>query len=171
MRTTAIAAILIAACLPVAACSSSDSKDAKKGNAPAATQHDSAPLTTAFAEIAKTVKTAKLTQTVTAENDGNHLLGRPGQYTSKIGFADSRITGDAVSIYKTGDVELGGAIEVFPDAASATARAKYILAVTKGMPILAEYDYPVGTVLVRVSRFLPPAQAKEYETAAQKISS
>ena len=30
----------------------------------------------------------------TAENDPNHLLGRPNGYTSKASFTDSRITGD-----------------------------------------------------------------------------
>ncbi|MET8517746.1 hypothetical protein [Streptomyces sp. NPDC005077] len=53
--------------------------------------------------------------------------------------------------------------------ASAKARATYIQTVTKGMPALAEYDYPVGAVVVRVSRYLTPTQAGEYETAAKKL--
>lgn len=170
MRRTITAACLAAtAALTLAACSSATKvagDDKAAAGTPAAAE---LTATTAFAGIAQTVKTAKLTQTVTAENDGNHLLGRPGQYTSKIGFADSRIKGADVSFYKTGDVELGGAIEVFPDAAGATARAKYIQAVTKSMPALAEYDFPHGTILVRVSRFLTPAQAGAYDRAAATL--
>ncbi|MEV7782989.1 hypothetical protein [Kitasatospora sp. NPDC088351] len=43
----------------------------------------------AFTAVAKAVPTAKLGKTVTAEDDPNHLLGRPGQYTSKVTFTDS----------------------------------------------------------------------------------
>ncbi|MGW3690312.1 hypothetical protein [Streptomyces sp. NPDC005125] len=177
MRTTTIATILIAACLPIAACNTNEvaGKNTTAGAPAPSTTTASAPARTAldatatFNEIAKAVPTTKLTQTVTAENDENHLLGRPGQYTSKIAFSDSRIKGDDAAMYKTGDIELGGSIEVFPDAASAKARATYIQTVTKGMPALAEYDYPVGAVVVRVSRYLTPTQAGEYETAAKKL--
>lgn len=179
MRTTTIAAILIAACLPIVACSTNEavgkSTTASAAAPDTTTTSASASVpavldaTSAFNEIAKAVPTGKLTLTVTAENDENHLLGRPGQYTSKIAFADSRIKGDDAAMYETGDIELGGSIEVFPDAAGAKTRAAYIQKVTKGMPALAEYDYPVGTILVRVSRYLTPAQASEYETVAKKL--
>lgn len=39
----------------------------------------------------------------------------------------------------------------------------------KQTPILAEYDYVAGGVLVRVSKQLTPTQAKEYETALAAI--
>ncbi|NEA57119.1 hypothetical protein G3I60_23965 [Streptomyces sp. SID13666] len=125
--------------------------------------------TTAFGAIAKDVPTAKLTVTVTAENDSNHLMGRPGRYTSAIKFADSRIKGADASMYKTGDVELGGCIEVFPTTEAAKTRAEYIQKVTASIPMLAEYDYPHGTVLVRVSRYLTPTQAAAYDKAGSKL--
>lgn len=39
----------------------------------------------------------------------------------------------------------------------------FIQSVSKNLPSVGEYDYVKGAVLVRVSRFLAPDQAKEYE--------
>ncbi|MFC5032767.1 hypothetical protein ACFPJ8_29040 [Streptomyces fildesensis] len=72
-------------------------------------------------------------------------------------------------MYKTGDVELGGCIEVFPTTEAAKTRAEYIQKVTASIPMLAEYDYPHGTVLVRVSRYLTPTQAAAYDKAGSKL--
>ncbi|MEU6146562.1 hypothetical protein ABZ848_40230 [Streptomyces sp. NPDC047081] len=47
---------------------------------------------------------------VAAANDPNHLLGRPGQYTSKVTFTDSRIKAGDVSGTEKGAVERGGAV-------------------------------------------------------------
>ncbi|MFC1439070.1 hypothetical protein ABUW04_12430 [Streptacidiphilus sp. N1-10] len=125
--------------------------------------------TTAMALLTAKVPTAKLTGVITENNDGNNLIGRPHQYTSKVTFKDSRISaGDTVG-FKAGDLEFGGAVEVFGTPADATARAKYIQAVTASIPALAEYDYVHGTVLVRVSHFLKPSQAKGYEQAVGSI--
>ncbi|WP_055491690.1 hypothetical protein [Streptomyces sp. TP-A0356] len=134
---------------------------------PAASKLDA---TSAFKQLSAAVPTAKLSGTVTADNDPNHLLGRPNQYTSKITFTDSRIKASDVQFTKPGDVDRGGAIEVFTDPTDAAARAKYIQAVTKSMPALAEYDYVHGTVLVRVSHYLTPAQAAAYKAAADGLS-
>lgn len=157
----------IAAILLTAACSSPK----------AATTADSGisadkPLTasTAFTKLAATVTSAKQSGIVTAANDGNHLLGRPNQYTSKVTFTDSRIKASDVEGTDKGDVDRGGAIEVFADPADAKARAKYIQAVTKSMPVFSEYDYVHGTVLVRVSHYLTPAQAAVYKKAVDKLS-
>lgn len=163
--TTATATALLA--LTLAACGTNTTPTTTASTS--ATTSPAAPATTAasaFKAIAAAVPTAKLTGTVTAANDPNHLLGRPGQYTSKITFADSRVSKSDASMYHVGDVELGGAVEVFPDASSAQARASYIQAVTKEMPALTEYDYLHGTVLVRVSHYLTPTQATEYKAAA-----
>ncbi|ELP67660.1 hypothetical protein STRTUCAR8_08573 [Streptomyces turgidiscabies Car8] len=161
--TTTTAALFLAG---LAACSSNPkpAADAKAGPA-------SQPLTasSAFAKVSASVASAKLSGTVTAENDPNHLLGRPSQYTSKVTFADSRIKAADISGTKEGDVERGGAIEVFGSEADAQTRAKYIQAVTKSLPALAEYDYVHGSVLVRVSHYLTPAQAAGYESAAAEL--
>jgi hypothetical protein len=115
------------------------------------------------------VPQAKLSGTVTAANDPNHLLGRPNQYTSKVTFTDTRINAADVSGTDKGALERGGAIEVFAAPSDAKARADYIHTVTKSMSALAEYDYVHGTVLVRVSHYLTPDQAAEYKVAANRL--
>ncbi|MEV7562493.1 hypothetical protein [Streptomyces sp. NPDC089795] len=128
-----------------------------------------ADATGAFAVISAAVPSAKLGGTVTAENDPNHFLGRPHQYTSKITFTDGRIPADRTEGNEPGDVELGGSIEMFANAADAKARHDYVQAVTKGIPSLTEYDYLHGATLIRVSRLLTPAQAADYEKAAAEL--
>ncbi|MGW1811201.1 hypothetical protein [Streptomyces sp. NPDC002078] len=152
MRRTILptAAILLAG---LAACGPSDKPtpvDTQKASSSAAA---GAPLTaqSAFQKIAASVSSAKLSGAVTADNDPNHLLGRPGQYTSKVTFPDSRVKAADAEGAKPGDVDRGGAVEVFADPADAATRAQYLQAVTKSMPALAEYDFVHATVLVRVS--------------------
>jgi len=174
---TAITAATIGAALLLTGCGSSGSKTSSTGattsasaSAKTAAKTD-APLTatTALATIAGSVQSAKLTGTVTAENDPNHLLGRPNQYTSKVTFTDSRISKSDTDGLDKDDVERGGAIEVFGNPDDAKARAKYIQTVTKSLPMFAEYDYVLGRTVVRVSRFLTPKQAGEYKTAAAEL--
>jgi hypothetical protein len=155
--TTALLAITLVGC-------SNDSGDDK-----AAAASKSLTARSAFQKISAAVPSAKLTGTVTAENDPNHLLGRPSQYTSKITFSDSRISASDVSGTEKGDVGRGGSIEVFASAADAKARAEYIQSVTKSLPALTEYDYIHGTMLVRVSHYLAPKQASEYKSAAATL--
>ncbi|MER0243241.1 hypothetical protein AAHZ94_14670 [Streptomyces sp. HSW2009] len=109
---------------------------------------------------------AKLSGVVTEDDDPNRLLGCPNQYTSKITFMDSRIKVDDVAGAEPGSIGLGRAIEVFTTGADAQARADYIQKVAKGMPMPAEYDFVSGTVLIRVSHYLTPAQAADYKTTA-----
>ncbi|MET7981236.1 MULTISPECIES: hypothetical protein [unclassified Streptomyces] len=124
---------------------------------------------TAFRTMAARVGTATLTGAVTVENDPNHLLGRPDEYTSKVTFSDSWVQASQVTGADPGAVERGGAIEVFADAADAGARAAYLRGVAESSPALAEYDYVHGSVLVRVSRYLTPKQAAQYESAAAEL--
>lgn len=162
-RTLSLTALMV---LATAGCSNNDpAPDPKPARA---TQQVNAA--TALKTISTTVSTAKQNSTVTAANDPNHLLGRPGQYTSKVTFADSRVSKADAAGFKAGDVELGGAVEAFASPADAAARAEYIESVTKGSGALSEYDYVHGSVVVRVSRFLTPAQAKQYKAAAAKVS-
>ncbi|MFE9127082.1 hypothetical protein ACFYOF_16955 [Streptomyces sp. NPDC007148] len=172
MRRTLTTTAAAAALLALAACSNTKSptitdsapKPAKPTAASTVTAQD------AFSKISGQVRAAKVSGTVTAENDPNHLLGRPGQYTSKITFTDVRIKPSDVEGTEKGDVERGGAIEVFSSATDATTRAKYIQTVTKSMPALAEYNYVHGAVLVRVSHYLTPTQAATYKTAVDGLS-
>ena len=171
--------LLIAAILLTAACSSTGHPTP----GPTLTAHDpmakvpGANLDAAdvFKALAAAVPTAKLTWTGTAANDPNHLLGRPNQYTSKIAFADSRIPSSDTSFggssaYKTGDVQLGGSVEVFSKPGDAEARAKYVEAVTKSVQMFAEYDYVRGDIVLRLSHFLTPDQAAAYKAALDKLS-
>ncbi|MEU5438446.1 hypothetical protein AB0G73_34550 [Streptomyces sp. NPDC020719] len=167
MRHTRTAAILGAtALLTLAGCSSGSSRD-KVEDEPAAVRASDAAGT--FTALAAKIPTVKLGSVVTADTDPNRLLGRPGQYTSKVTFTDSRIKPTDTQGLKAGDVQLGGAIETFSSAGDAATRAQYIEAVTRSIPALAEYDYLHGTNVIRVSHYLTPVQAKEYETAAAQL--
>ncbi|MFB6955466.1 hypothetical protein ACFCYB_00160 [Streptomyces sp. NPDC056309] len=171
LKTIAGTALLLAA---LTACSSQHSSATATATAAAATKAGAAadkPLTasSAFTHLSSEIASAKLSGTVTEENDPNNLLGRPNQYTSKITFTDSRIKPADVEGTDKGAVERGGAIEVFTSPENAQARAKYIESVTKSMPTLTEYDYVHGSILVRVSHYLTPKQAAEYKAAANGL--
>ncbi|MFE2142173.1 hypothetical protein ACFXA3_10540 [Streptomyces sp. NPDC059456] len=170
--THAVAAVVTAALLTACSTAASTPKVAPGGQAaPApAPSKATADAAGAFAVLSAAVPSVKFGGTVTAENDPNHFLGRPHQYSSKVTFTDGRIPADQTEGHQPGDVELGGSIEVFPNAADAQARHDYIQTVTKGMPALTEYDYLHGQTLVRVSRLLTPAQAADYEKAAAQLS-
>ncbi|MFJ3717906.1 hypothetical protein [Streptomyces sp. NPDC090057] len=158
LSTTAVTLLLagLAACSSNSGSGASDQQSTTGKAGASATPTASKPLdaSDAFTQVSGKVDSAKLSGTVTAANDPNHLLGRPGQYTSKITFDDTRIPASEVSGTDKGDVERGGAIEAFATAADARSRAKYVAAV----------------VLVRVSHYLTPVQAAAYKAAACKLS-
>ncbi|MGW4042965.1 hypothetical protein [Streptomyces sp. NPDC004721] len=166
LKTIAGTALLLAA---LTACSSQHSSATATATKAAAAADKPLTASSAFTQLSSTVSSAKLSGTVTEENDPNNLLGRPNQYTSKITFTDSRIKPADVEGTDKGAVERGGAIEVFASPEDAQARAKYIESVTKSMPTLAEYDYVHGSILVRVSHYLTPKQAAEYKAAANGL--
>lgn len=91
--------------------------------------------------------------------DTNGLLGRPGQYTSKINFAITTIE----QIDENDPV--GGSIEVFATSEDAEARYTYIQELGQSMPILAEYDYLNEYVLLRIDYDVLPSDEKVYEEA------
>lgn len=95
----------------------------------------------------------------TAETDPNELLGRPGQYLSKINFRDTRL---AVEHPDEFSVQDGGSIEVFPNSAGAAGRAQYLQTFSQSLSFLAEYDFQQGPVLLRLSHRLTPEQAQVY---------
>jgi hypothetical protein len=101
-----------------------------------------------------------------ASTDPNHLLGRPGEYTSKVAWGDPDIAPSDTVTGVTGDVENGGGVEVFPTASEARARAAYLYSTAEADPALGvEYDYLAGGVLLRVSGLLTPAQASVWGKA------
>lgn len=173
MRRTTLALLAATALAATAACSSSSTTDKDATTAAAAPQSTaantpgkpSAPVAAGdaaavLAKISAAVTSVKAGTAVTAESDPNHLLGRPGQYTSKVTFTDSRIKASDVEGESADSVARGGAIEVFATEADAKTRAGYIQGIVKGMPALMEYDYAKGPVVVRVSKLLTPDQAK-----------
>jgi hypothetical protein len=109
--------------------------------------------------------------TYTEENDVNHLLGRPGQYTGKVNFKDTRIT-DSTNNGANISVRDGGSIETFANASDATKRFKYIQGLSQsGTAMFAEYEYLEGTAILRISSVLTPKQAKSYDDALKVVQS
>ncbi|MEZ2373135.1 hypothetical protein [Arthrobacter sp. RCC_34] len=172
-----VGALAIAAL--VASCSSGGSGNASTSApvaaGPASSSSASTPtLSTTPKPVLKTateiatalkMKVPQITKvtTLTEENDVNNMIGRPGQYSSAAWITDSR--GKAG---ETG-VDGGAVVETFETAEDRDARAKYIKDVTKGIGMLAEYDYTTGTSLVRVSGKLTPSQVKAYKDAAASL--
>jgi hypothetical protein len=102
----------------------------------------------------------------TADNDPNHLLGRPGQYTSKVNWIDTTLTTtDTGADISVGD---GGSIETFASLTDANARFAYIQSISKSSALFAEYEYQEGQYILRVSRIFTPDQAQAYDTAFKK---
>ncbi|MEU3568909.1 hypothetical protein AB0E96_10865 [Kitasatospora sp. NPDC036755] len=190
MRRTALVLLAAGLTVAVAACSGPGSRGDKPavgaaavtwgatgaGESPAApsavaTKTAAAPgplsgsASATFAVVAMTVQSAKFGRSVTAEDDPNHLLGRPGQYTSKVTFTDSRVKEADVEGEDADSVARGGAVEVFATEADAKARAQYIQGIVKSLPAVAEYDFVHGTVLIRVSKLLTPEQADGFKGA------
>lgn len=97
----------------------------------------------------------------TADTDPNKLLGRPGQYLAKANWHDSRLP--APSAPDDPQVSDGGGVEIYADNAGAQARADYIQGLGKKMPMLAEYDYVKGPLIMRLSKSLTPAQSADYK--------
>jgi len=177
LTATAAAALLaLTACASSTKTTSSDaatSSIAGSGSPAAATAVPAGNLDASqdMAILARDVRTAHEDLVLTDTSDPNHLMGRPNEYTSDVRFTDSRVPASDTSDMdlSKGDVQFGGSIEVFPTAAEAAARAKYIQAVTQALPSAAEYDFVSGNVLIRVSHFLTPAQAADYQNAVKSL--
>ncbi|HEU5117906.1 MAG TPA: hypothetical protein VFT74_14865 [Isosphaeraceae bacterium] len=91
----------------------------------------------------------------TAENDENHLLGRPGQYVGKANWSDTRDP-DSVDIYS---------VETFANSQDLGRRQAYLKTVTQSVAAFCEYNFTEGLVLLRISCHLTPAQAADYDNA------
>ncbi len=106
---------------------------------------------------------------ITEVNDPNNLIGRPGQYVSKVVFADERAGAPLDESAPSNDA--GGSVEVFTDAAGAQARSDYIQRSLASLGPVAgtEYHYLAGTALIRVTGALVPSAAAEYEAAVAAI--
>lgn len=105
--------------------------------------------------------------TYTEATDANNLLGRPGQYISKVEFVDSRLP--LPSPGSELGIDNGGSVEVFKTVKDATARFKYVDAITHSSSLFGEYHCQYDTVFLRLSLALTPAQAAEYDAAARAV--
>ena len=101
----------------------------------------------------------------TVETDLNELLGRPNQYTSKVQFADNRLSQEFV---EENDA-VGGTVEVFENEKDMNNRKEYIESISSQASIFAEYTYSAENALLRLDNELTPEQAKEYEEAFYSI--
>lgn len=108
----------------------------------------------------------------TEETDLNQLLGRPGQYISKISFEDKRLEQEnADNEYLTEEERnepTGGTIEVFENEKDMKKRKEYIEGFSTSS-MFSQYVYSKGNVLLRVDGDLTPTQAKEYESLLNEI--
>jgi len=101
-------------------------------------------------------------QVYDAKNDPNTLLGRPGQYTAKFNFADTRLE-------QPKDDVTGGSIESFANDKDLQNRVKYVKAITESTPMFAEYQYINGLMFLRIDKGLTPDQAAEYDKVFQAL--
>jgi len=101
----------------------------------------------------------------TAANDPNEQLGRPGGYTSKVSFHDTRLEQS-----DDFDVDGGGSVEVFDNEKDANSRFEYVDAITRGNAMFNEYHWLDGPIFLRVSKSLTPDQAEEYHRALQAMT-
>lgn len=78
-------------------------------------------------QLAQRIPTIKVTAIYTADTDPNELLGRPGGYTSKANFADSRVSLEAINeLMPPDDMERGGTVEVFATDDNVKSREGYL---------------------------------------------
>ena len=171
-RTTGtIAAVLVAACVLLAGCSSGGDGAAKADAG--AQQQVAVGLQTAeqvAATLEQSVSTMTTSQVYTAATDPDRLIGTPHGYLSRVAFTDSRIQPADVVGKKADDVARGGTVETFATPAQAQARAKSIEGGSLGPVASGEYHYFVGGSLVRVSEILTPLQAQDYKSAVQSLN-
>ena len=160
----AVAVMLAAGC-------SAGSAHAGSQAAPAGTQGAAVPSRPPTAAVlASDLKAASLPVThlivYTATTDPNHLLGRQGEYTSKVAWQDRQAISAGAgkpTASDRGGTEFGGGIEVFPTVAAAAQRLAYLKSFQP--PLGDGYDYRVGTSVLRLSNYLTPAQAHAYQAA------
>jgi hypothetical protein len=91
---------------------------------------------------------------------------RQGGHTSKVAWQDQRAIAAGAgkpTASDRGGTEFGGGIEVFPTVAAATQRLAYLKSFQP--PLGDGYDYQSGTVILRLSNYLTPAQAHAYQAA------
>jgi hypothetical protein len=143
--------------LAVAGCASTPA--AASSSPPAA-----APPIDAPAAVSRLVDAQLVADPVstTAASDPNHLLGRPGQYTSRATFTIPGVTSARASAAGPQTCDRGGCVEKWPDEEAANTRSTYIAGIAKQLPAAVEYDFvrPDG-LLLRVGGTAEPDVANK----------
>jgi hypothetical protein len=100
-----------------------------------------------------------------ASTDPAHFLGRPGYYTGKAAFRDSRVKGS----HDPTDFAAGGGVELFGDDGDAKKRVAFIRSLGTDSATFDKYNFRRGRVYLRISTELAPAQAHQYEVVLNEL--
>lgn len=111
----------------------------------------------------------------TSDNDQNKLLGRPNQYISKSDFIDSRYSSSYDRLSKEKDFNqlkynYECTVETFNTKEDMQTRYNYVNGFIKQGGMFAQYMYNTDTAILRLSKDLTPAQAKEYQDKFLEIA-
>lgn len=98
----------------------------------------------------------------TEETDTNQKLGRPGEYTSKVSWGDTRYPESMIE-----DPDFA-TVEVFENQEDLETRKAYIESVFEAMPATKQYVYAVDLALLRLDYALTPQEAEEYSKILQE---
>lgn len=171
MKWAAVAAVVA---FTISGCTSGNPAPAASGTSSPAPKVDSKPSALNAEQVsdrlAQAIPSFKTFRVYTEADDPNKLMGRPGGYTSKTAFYDSRISKEALLGAKDDAITRGGSVEVFETEKAVSARYEYVKAIAESSSLFTEYDYVSGTALLRVSKELTPSQAREYEAALKQIT-
>ena len=106
------------------------------------------------------------TVTYTEETDPNDNLGRPGQYTAKVAWVDSRVDCPGGEP----DTTCGGTAEFFTEDDDRDKRYDYLGGFADSPPIGGYYMWRMPGAVVRVGYELTPTQAEEYAAALEAMA-
>jgi hypothetical protein len=135
LRTALLLIVMALALFPVAAAAEAEDQSLS-------------PAGLAVVQLSSTVPSVQLLQDYNADNDPEHLLGRPGQYLAKAAMIDSNIDSSGAAT---------GIIEVFPTEAALNARLTVLSARN-------EIDVPAGSVLLRLAGNTPAGTVTAYQS-------
>jgi hypothetical protein len=124
------------------------------------TGHDGGHVTTlSAAQISTQLGLRNVTEIIYNEKtDINGLMGRQGEYTSKVNWEPTGASSDGIYVFNQ-----GSSIEVFPSTHDAQARYDYLQGFN-GVPLMADgYDYVAGSALLRLNKSYTPAEAHDIE--------
>jgi hypothetical protein len=170
MRALIVASFAV---LALTACSkASDTATAAPGGSAAAPATKAAvPKTARQYATALKSKLPRIRRIIvlTEDSDPNNMLGRPNGYISAAVLIDPQ--GESPCSGKNVGAGCGAKVEVWPNAADAAARMKYVQEQLKQMPMLGtEYDYQAGPALLRVHGTVKPSTARTYQRAWRAVA-